>query len=73
MGSEIQKPDHLKSSQMAAILSKSSEIWTKSLDFELPGFQMGRDYIYFFAHFLFILNFGFLISPWDHIYSFLSL
>ena len=33
LGSEIWTPNHLKSVQMTAILSKNIEIWTKSLDF----------------------------------------
>ena len=40
MGSEIQTPNHLKSGQMAAILSKTLEIRKKCPDFKLSSFQM---------------------------------
>ena len=33
MGSEIRKPKHLESGQMAAILSKNIEIWTETYRF----------------------------------------
>ena len=37
MGSEFRKPNHLKSGQMAAILSKTLDIWTKTSRFWMVG------------------------------------
>ena len=37
MGSEFRKPNHLKSGQMAAILSKTFDIWTKTSEFRMVG------------------------------------
>ena len=46
MGSKIWKPNHLKSGQMVAILSKIILIWAKMSGFQMVRFSNGWDYSY---------------------------
>ena len=70
MGSEIQKPSHLKSGQMGAILSKT--IWNpifKILDNQIPTVVI----LLAASHLVFVLLFLFLLSSFCFFLSFILL